>query len=525
MGIPRFFRFVSEEFPNVYQQISFNQGFATKGAPEIDNLYLDANGILHNCAQEVYFSEPRLAWGGRKCPEPLTPKQQESKHLQAIANYMDQLLKFVKPKQLFYIAIDGPAPMAKQTQQRQRRYKAAVEKDPQMLAKFDTTAITPGTVFMNTLGTFLKNYIRKKQRTDRCWSAIKVIFSGADEPGEGEHKIVHYIRTQAVSKQLVHCMYGLDADLFMLSLATHCPKFYLLREDQFKTCWSDELFYKVDIGQLRKEIHRQWGSLGSVESSIIDDFVFICFLVGNDFLHALPCCKDLAESISYMMNLRKRVLQSNYLTAGKSYNLNNLLVLLKELSGTEVAALSTQYYQQFFPNVTIASSLLNRERPELGISLSAFRVRYYKKAGVNAADQQEVWNFCKHYLQGLEWVQYYYHQCPRNWHWYYPYHYTPLATDLVDYLRNGKSRMSRVSNKDLPPITAHQQLLCVVPPQSRSLLPKNLQPLYNSPILKKFYPTKFEIDLEGKVKEWEGIALLPFVDLQLIIQEYQKVAG
>ena len=64
---------------------------------------------------------------------------------------------------------------------------------------------------------------------------LKIIYTGADVPGEGEHKIVDWIRKYKVSDEFdentTHCIYGLDADLIMLGLVTHLPNLFILREE------------------------------------------------------------------------------------------------------------------------------------------------------------------------------------------------------------------------------------------------------------------------------------------------------
>lgn len=525
MGIPRFYRFITERFPKASQSISFKNGFNRGYDTPIDNLYLDANGIIHDCARAIYFEKnPRLSYVGRKPPPPPSNKELEIQVFQAIGGYMNQLLQFVKPRNVFYIAIDGPAPLAKQSQQRQRRYKSADERDPDEFKKFDTTAITPGTEFMQRLSNYIKYYTREKMSTDSQWASINVIFSGPETPGEGEHKIVNYIRDLPDKWKLSHCMYGLDADLFMLSLSTHCRQFYLLREDQFRVKWGDTLFYKVNIGKLRKDIFEMWGEPDSNQNRLIDDFIFICFLVGNDFLHALPGCHELQTAIAELMDLRKAVLKDNFITNRMGYNIPNLLYFLQELAKTEREDISHLFYQTNFPNITLNNSLIDPGDPKMGIDLDKYRTHYYKKIGIDVDDQNEIWDFCKQYLQGLEWVHCYYHNQPTNWLWYFPFHYTPLVTDLVAFLStNDKTvRLSRVSNIPGQPISPFQQLICVVPPKSQTLLPKFLRKVYSGP-MKKYYPKKYHLDLEGKMMEWEAIAILPFIDPVEMFEEYEQL--
>lgn len=92
MGIPKFFRFISERWPLISQLIDENQ------IPEFDNLYLDMNSILHACTHSNDDTLTRL-----------TDDQMYS----AIFNYIDHLFQIIKPKKTFYMAIDGVAPRAK----------------------------------------------------------------------------------------------------------------------------------------------------------------------------------------------------------------------------------------------------------------------------------------------------------------------------------------------------------------------------------------------------------------------------
>jgi 5'-3' exoribonuclease 2 len=135
-----------------------------------------------------------------------------------IFDYTDKLIKILKPKKLIYLAVDGVAPRAKMNQQRSRRFRAAQEarekseKESELLKDwkgkglnipenkthhgFDSNTITPGTDFMNRLAQALKIYIAHRLQFDSLWQGLTVIFSDSNVPGEGEHKILEFIRLQ-----------------------------------------------------------------------------------------------------------------------------------------------------------------------------------------------------------------------------------------------------------------------------------------------------------------------------------------
>jgi 5'-3' exoribonuclease 2 len=162
---------------------------------------------------------------------------------QAIFDYIDRIFSIVRPRKLIYLAVDGPAPRAKMNQQRSRRFRAAEEtaEKREMLARkraeleaqgrdlpvpkagqsgFDSNCITPGTTFMARLAEYLEYYVLERLASEPAWKPLTVILSDATAPGEGEHKIMSFIRQQRAAPghdpALRHVLYGADADLIML---------------------------------------------------------------------------------------------------------------------------------------------------------------------------------------------------------------------------------------------------------------------------------------------------------------------
>lgn len=74
------------------------------------------------------------------------------------------------------------------------------------------------------------------------------------------------------------------------------------------------------------------------------------------------------------------------------------------------------------------------------------------------------------------------------------------------------------------PILPFQQLMSCLPPGSSQLVPKPYQFLMTnpeSPIL-EFYPVDFEVDMNGKKNPWEGVNLLPFIEIDRLLAAIKK---
>jgi 5'-3' exoribonuclease 1 len=100
---------------------------------------------------------------------------------------------------------------------------------PDEANRWDSNAITPGTEFMTRLSAHIQYFVRSKLKTDAAWAKIQVIFSGAEVPGEGEHKIMLFIRNMKMqpgySPNLRHCLYGTSATHQMRRFPTFSSSF------------------------------------------------------------------------------------------------------------------------------------------------------------------------------------------------------------------------------------------------------------------------------------------------------------
>ena len=332
-------------------------------------------------------------------PEDLPAPSSEEEMYLAIFKYIDRVFNIIRPRKLLYMAIDGVAPRAKMNQQRSRRYRSAKEIEdkraeeerlrsewaqqgrplpPKKPPTWDHNVITPGTPFMHTLSKQLRFYIHDRLTNDAGWKNVKVILSDASVPGEGEHKVMEFIRLQrqqpGYDPNTRHAIHGKDADLIMLSLATHEPYFSILREldldprgtrltpEQLRQKHEDEQamlrlgeadergpaiscppFKFIQINIVREYLDLEFRNVPFLfpydQEQVIDDFVLFCFFAGNDFLPHLPSLDIHEGAIGDMIRIYKESVANGripgYLSSRGTVVLERCGVLLQELGRME----------------------------------------------------------------------------------------------------------------------------------------------------------------------------------------------
>ena len=367
MGIPKFAYFISQRYPLIVKKIK-----EKVDVPEIDNFYLDLNGVIHNVSH------------GNSILISCQKRSYEDIYLDT-CDTIEKLFQIIKPKNLLFISVDGVAPRTKMNQQRIRRYRKNTnmtmeeleiikEKGIDINNQFNSDAISAGTKFMFDLTTYIKNFIINKKKSDKNWAKIEVILTGADVPGEGEHKILEYIRTfkksEGYTKNIRHCIYGLDADLVMLSLISHEPNIVLLREDnillkkkqrllakkgielQIGKEKDEELYEFFLISVLREYLELEFNELKTKikfefnMERIIDDFIFLCFFIGNDFLPNLYSFAIETGAMDYLFEFYKDCLPEldGYITEQGKIDFSRAKKIFNLLAKKELHSLDLLLY-------------------------------------------------------------------------------------------------------------------------------------------------------------------------------------
>ena len=525
MGVPGFFAWLLKYKSNsiILDKIDVN----------IDCLYIDANCLFHPKCFEIL----------KLYPNEKNTQKLESLMIKNILDYIDFLIKITRPSILIYIAVDGVAPIAKIDQQRKRRYKSYYDNKfrNNLMDKYSiphndnwsNVVITPGTHFMEKLNLKLYDHINTHSEKN------KFVYSSFKEEGEGEHKIYSYMRNKYKDQNYVHIIYGLDADLIFLSLASNFKSLYLLREgqefgkefgkknvqfnyvdiDQTKLMINEIMNDKIEENEENEENGENKYDINKKKLNYCNDFIIICYFLGNDFIPHLPSIDIKKDGIDILLNAyTDMMLFTNERLIDDKLNLNltSLKIFIKSLANIEDDLIKNKLFEHIKRDEKFRChskekfdiELFNYENliyikkidpfmyfNEL-ISFDESKFKYYEYYFHMSVNQDiKIKKMVNSYFEIFMWVIDYYFKGCKNWRIKYEFNVSPFITDiyrLYDDI-NFKDITEKIKKID-GPFTINQQLISVIPVTYKKIIPKNLQCYYNNIELIEMLPKNFKID-------------------------------
>jgi len=359
MGIPFYFTTLIKSHSGITRNVS-----------ELD---VDVLGIDFNCLIHRYL--------------------QDSFPIKSVLDALEHILKTYRSKKVF-VALDGLVPYAKIVQQRYRRFKVKEQ------SIFDRNQISPDTPYMRELEAALRSRFPK------------VILSSTQEPGEGEHKIFQEIKKLPESERKTICIYGLDADLILLSLFNHrLGETFLLRESGE---FNDPTLKHAEFAIM--EINKL---LLSIPLDIEQYLTLSVLCFGNDFMPNLG-----------IFSLR----EDGYNRALECYNKSGKPDLLTEEGrATFLDFVSTK--EEAFLKERVRLRKKPFERAIVGRNADMISRKYGLHILDGVLDMEPV---VEAFWKTFHWTIHYFKTNEvLNWNWVYPYADAPLVADIVQFYETG----------------------------------------------------------------------------------------
>lgn len=331
------------------------------------------------------------------------------------------------------IAMDGPVPTAKMKQQRERRFKSSTPEG------FDTNQITAGTPYMVGLEKAIVTELTNRVKANKL---PHIEFFGQASYGEGEHKIMAFLREKANRKR-TQLIFGADTDLIILSLML--PTQVVLRREGFHT---------------HVLVHEMRAAMNQAHIPIHDWCVLISF-IGNDFIphHDITTDKDLTENmVKFIFKHLEENYENDYGRIVESdeghyvINWKTMADFVSELADNEREWLvefsrkvraqknnSFVYGSSFTDGITVAfinnwykRELFHGNSKPQGIGITKNRLAHNLPNILTETKN----DMCRHVMIGLQWILSYYTGENVHPYWQYPYSYFPMFGTLADYVHD-----------------------------------------------------------------------------------------
>jgi 5'-3' exonuclease len=414
MGIPFYFASLARNHKGIIEGVK-------KGLMEVDVFAIDFNCLIHRYLKDE---------------DPIC----------SIIEALKYILETVCRSKQIIIAMDGLVPYGKIVQQ---RYRRMCIKDQGI---FDRNQISPDTPYMREL--------EKAVKLNFPYALV----SGTNLEGEGEHKLILELRKLPESQRRTICIYGLDADLILISLQHHklssSNGMWLLRESaEFNDPQLKHAeFASLSIWKLLKQLPMD------IEQYIC--LSMLCF--GNDFMPNLGMFSLREDGYSRALEMYQKSGKPDLKTPeGRTH-------FMKIASSEEYSVLEKRIHLRKRPE----------EKAIFGKSSELISQKYNLHVLDGVVDTRPV---VEAYWKTFHWtLEYFQKSQPTNWFWVYPYADAPLVSDIVKYRETTECIQKSVN------FTTTDQLQFIMPSKSlrtakrRVLYPNEVYSSTRNPWMKKY---------------------------------------
>ena len=527
MGIPSYYRTLIQRIPHAIQR---------KAPVAVGTLVVDMNCMIYHVLKEPKMEAvpyPGLGAGAGAGAGAVSHIAWEKKLQTEVCAYLTHIWKEAGAPGQTYVALDGVVPYAKIKQQRFRRFKGGAQPHTPVQQGngtgkthiggawggspiWDKNAITPGTAFMESMGSMLKETGKR-----HGW-----IISDTNDPGEGEHKVLQWLlKTKLTPGPVV--VYGLDADLILLCLIAGdklgAPyPIYLLREAmafgklvRLNGTEVDLCFFQIST--LRESLQK-----GKWTKEQFYDYIFGMSFCGNDFLPTGLSLRIRDEGHSILLaglhdlwSKGKNLVTIDPTTQVLKPNAQGLKAFAFWISRQEERLILTTIKRKMAarPGEDEADNLPLREQAEKPMVEVRGQEVYLKKGwqseycklaiGEDSIEQRKA--RVSDFWRGWCWILDYYQGRPVDLEWVYPAGYPPLWSDLVEHFELPADEW-----KVQEPLKPQEQLALVLPLSSWGLMLKT--PYRDLPArLPQMWPQGFALESFAKRFGWECEPMIPML--------------
>jgi 5'-3' exonuclease len=527
MGIPAYFSYILKQHRGILQKLGVHRRQLNT---VWDVLLMDCNSIIYDVVHAQREEDKKKEREENKEKVKVNGWSNHENIIDLVIAKIRGYIAEIRPTRFTMVAFDGVAPMAKMEQQRLRRFKGVTCVTTGVTgvisegaSDFNTVQITPGTPFMALLA----------EKMEAAFAGdASVIVATSTGPGEGEQKLFAHLRANPQTGNVA--VYGLDADLIMLALfhLDYARNIFVCREEpqrdndknknQNQTSKEEgaaDLIF-LDAAALSRTLCAEMAASG------IEEYAFLCFFLGNDFLPHFPALNLRTTGLNRLMEAYRTTISAHpgRRLVTKTKTLNHDRKHYSDSSASSASASSIDYSIEW-KNVTELVAELARHEPEFlrqemevretweaaerrrletqGSGIDAWREsapilfrgaehyifgqgsygiygcggsfsigwreRYYRALFPRASCiKKDPWRIAENYAEGLNWVLQYYTRGCIDTRWKYRHAYPPLLGDLTAGLRLGLGQVPKVGCQTF--VSPREQLLYVVPPAYYSIV-------------------------------------------------------